>query len=68
MAYHDKYFEASAWLVLGVDRFQKAKDTGADMGIAAGTANRATAIFQSANNIVKTIPADYAENYGKKVA
>ena len=38
MHYHDIYFEASAWLVLAVERFQKAKDEGKDMGIAAGTA------------------------------
>ena len=38
MHYHDVYFEASAWLVLAIDRFQTAKDQGKDMGMAAGTA------------------------------
>jgi len=40
MNYHDKYFEASAWQVLGVHRFQTAKDEGRAMGDAAGTAVR----------------------------
>jgi hypothetical protein len=41
MNYHDKYFEASAWLILAIDRFTVAKETGVDMGKAAGTAMRA---------------------------
>ena len=28
MVYHARYFEASAWMVLGVDRFTKAKEEG----------------------------------------
>lgn len=43
--YHDRYFEASGWLVLGINRFQKAKDEGKDMGIAAGTAAHAHELF-----------------------
>mgnify|MGYP006893275294 CR=1 FL=1 len=45
LEYHDKYFEASAWLVLGINRFQVAKDTGGAMGEAAGTANHAAKLF-----------------------
>ena len=41
MNYHDKYFEASAWLILAIDRFTVDKETGVDMGKAAGTAMRA---------------------------
>ena len=36
--YHSEYFKASAWFVLGISRFTEAKETGRDMGIAAGTA------------------------------
>ena len=43
--YHAKYFEASAWLVLGINRFQVAKDTGGAMGVAAGTTNHAFYLF-----------------------
>lgn len=43
--YHDRYFEGSAWLVLGISRFTKAKDEGKDMGIAAGTAKHAHELF-----------------------
>ena len=64
--YHGKYFEGSAWLVLGISRFQVAKDTGKDMGIAAGTANHAAALFARIEGIVKTIPPDYGDNYAKK--
>ena len=46
LAYHSKYFEASAWQVLAVHRFQKAKDDGKDMGIAAGTAMQARKLFE----------------------
>jgi hypothetical protein len=41
MNYHDRYFEASAWLILAIDRFTVAKELGKDMGLAAGTAARA---------------------------
>lgn len=64
--YHNKYFEGSAWLVLGISRFQVAKDTGKDMGVAAGTANHAAALFAKMEGIVKTIPPDYGDNYAKK--
>jgi len=43
--YHDRYFEGSAWLVLGIHRFSKAKEDGRDMGIAAGTAQHANELF-----------------------
>jgi len=43
--YHQKYFEASAWSVLAIDRFQKAKDEGRNMGIAAGTAQHSVKLF-----------------------
>ena len=45
LAYHSKYFEASAWLVLGISRFSIAKEEGKDMGIAAGTAVHAAKLF-----------------------
>jgi hypothetical protein len=45
LEYHSKYFEASAWLVLGINRFQIAKEAGAKMGEAAGTANHALSLF-----------------------
>ena len=67
MAYHDKYFSASAWLVLGISRFQKAKDEGHDMGVAAGTAKEAQAIFKSCEPIVAQIPPDYKDNFVKKL-
>lgn len=66
LEYHDKYFEGSAWLVLGINRFQVAKDQGKDMGIAAGTANHAAQLFAKMEGIVRTIPQDYADNYNKK--
>ena len=67
LQYHDKYFEASAWLVLGIDRFTKSKEEGCGMGTAAGTAQRASTLFQSVQAIVATLP-DYKDNYTKKVA
>ena len=68
LEYHGKYFEASAWLVLGINRFKVAKDTGGKMGEAAGTANHAFNLFKAMGPIIGTIPADYGENYRKKLA
>lgn len=68
LEYHAKYFEASAWLVLGISRFQTAKDTGAKMGEAAGTLSHAYNLFASMKQVVGTIPNDYKDNYGKKLA
>jgi len=45
LEYHSKYFEASAWLVLGIDRFTKAKEEGHSMGIAAATITNARDIL-----------------------
>jgi len=67
LSYHAAYFEASAWLVLGIDRFSKAKEEGFGMGTAAGTASRAAMLFNSVDNLVKSLP-DYKDNYTKKVA
>lgn len=67
MHYHDVYFEASAWLVLAVERFTKAKEEGKDMGIAAGTADQANRLFQKALAICAKIPADYRDNCNNKV-
>jgi len=47
LEYHDRYFEGSAWLVLGISRFQVAKDTGSEMGVAAGTALHAHEVFNA---------------------
>jgi hypothetical protein len=66
MAYHEKYFEASAWQVLGVHRFQAAKEEGKDMGHAAGTANRAAELFVAIAPITKALPPDYLPNYQAK--
>ena len=67
LEYHREYFKASAWMVLGIDRFKKAKEEGSDMGIAAGTANYAFEVFKKAGAIIPRIPADYHENYKKKL-
>lgn len=66
MLYHQKYFEASAWQVLGVHRFQEAKDLGKDMGHAAGTAVRAAELFTAIQPIIATIPPEYKSNYENK--
>jgi len=63
LCYHAKYFEASAWLVLGINRFKVAKETGGHMGVAAGTCTHALALFQGMQSIVAVIPADYGDNY-----
>ena len=65
LAYHSSYFEASAWLVLGIDRFTKAKEEGHSMGIAAGTIAHARDILKNCN--VKNIPASYSQNWQKKL-
>jgi hypothetical protein len=67
MNYHDKYFEASAWLILAIDRFSMAKENGIDMGKAAGTAIRAHQLFASLQPLVALIPQDYGETYRKKL-
>ena len=56
MIYHARYFEASAWMVLSVDRFSKAKEEGKDMGIAAGTAQNCADIFTAVGAVVQTLP------------
>lgn len=66
LLYHQRYFEASAWQVLGVHRFQEAKDQGRDMGHAAGTAVNAAALFAAIEPITGSIPADYRANYANK--
>jgi hypothetical protein len=66
MRYHDKYFEGSAWLVLGISRFTKAKDEGHSMGIAAGTVNHAEELFVSCKDVVSKVPGTYADNWQKK--
>lgn len=66
MLYHEKYFEASAWQVLGVHRFTVAKEEAKDMGHAAGTAVNACNLFKNAEHIIKIIPNDYSANYFKK--
>lgn len=53
MDYHGKYFEGSAWLVLGISRFNTAKEEGHDMGMAAGTVNHANELFASCAPIIK---------------
>lgn len=68
LEYHAKYFEASAWLVLGINRFQVAKDTGSKMGEAAGTLNHAHNLFMSMGSVIAAIPIDYKDNYSKKLA
>ena len=68
LEYHAKYFEASAWLVLGINRFKVAKETGGAMGVAAGTANHAYQLFVNMGPIISAIPSDYGENYKKKLA
>lgn len=65
--YHDKYFEGSAWLVLGISRFQVAKEKGEAMGIAAGTATHAHELFQGMQGALTNIPADYAPNFNNKL-
>lgn len=67
MVYHARYFEASAWMVLGVDRFTRAKEEGKDMGIAAGTAQAALDIFTAVGGIVNTLPQDYKGTYANKL-
>lgn len=61
--YHKKYFEASAWFVLGINRFTTAKDTGVGMGEAAGTAQHAAELFESINSILANVPQDYHGNF-----
>lgn len=68
LEYHSKYFEASAWLVLGINRFTVAKDKGSNMGEAAGTIQHAYNLFNSMGPIINTIPNDYSDNYKKKLA
>lgn len=53
LLYHQKYFEASAWMVLGISRFTIAKEQGKEMGIAAGTANHAAALFEKMGAIMQ---------------
>jgi hypothetical protein len=65
--YHDRYFEGSAWLVLGIHRFSKAKEDGRDMGIAAGTAQHANQLFTNMSNILPSIPNDYHANFNAKL-
>lgn len=67
LEYHDRYFEGSAWLVLGISRFQVAKDTGADMGIAAGTAQHANEVFSGMQGTIQNIDASYHTNYNNKL-
>jgi len=64
--YHRKYFEASAWSVLAIDRFKKAKEEGRDMGIAAGTALQSCKLFKEMANTIQAIPPEYSANYTKK--
>ena len=67
MIYHARYFEASSWMVLAVDRFTKAKDEGKDMGVAAGTAQQCLDIFTAVGSIVDQLPNDYKGNYQNKL-
>ena len=45
MAYHEKYFEGSAWLVLGICRFKVAKEKEKGMAGAAATLANAVDVF-----------------------
>lgn len=63
MRYHDKYFEGSAWLILGISRFTTAKAEGCKMGEAAGTVNHAEEIFNTCGPILKNIPNSYVDNF-----
>lgn len=65
LAYHAQYFEASAWLVLGIHRFTAAKEEGKDMGQAAATIARAAELLSTCN--VKSIPASYSKNWKAKL-
>jgi hypothetical protein len=53
--------------VLGVHRFQVAKDQGKDMGIAAGTAAQSRKLFEQCQATVNLIGPSYAENYQNKL-
>jgi hypothetical protein len=53
--------------VLAIARFQEAKEKGIGMGIAAGTAKRASDLFISAGKIVNRIHPDYRTTFELKV-
>ena len=67
LEYHAKYFEASAWFVLGLHRFMKAKEEGEFMGRAAGTLKRSLDMYNQMGALLKVIDASYAGNYNKKI-
>ena len=53
MDYHDKYFEGSAWLILGIDRYLKFKEEGkGSLGMAAGSLEYAEKKLQGASKSV----------------
>jgi hypothetical protein len=67
IAYHQHYFAASAWLVLAVERFKKAKDDAKGMGVAVGTAQQAQECLKKCEPFIGRIPAEYKKNFDDKL-